>query len=590
VVSRHHEAGSNSSQFPQSSGNCLACGTGPLAIDVDGASLGGNPTVPFNLREQRYGVNDSFGFTLASQNVRIGGDIWRRQDTVDQLYAGLGMYDYTSFSAFAEDFTQNVRALKNYATFSQTLGTSTATTTDWYYSVFAEDTWKVKPGFTVNAGVRWEKAHVPVPTEPNSGNYLSDIIPSPNTDVSPRFGLAYMLDNRTVVRVGGGSYYEPWPGQLLHDLYIGGGNYQSPFELTPQETGTVTFPAVLPPGAVSNLNSALIGEFFPSERFRNPYTLQGTAAVERRMTRWLSLALTYVQSTANRLWVAQDINRLGGTQTTETYTINNAQGAAVNTYTTPVWNASQSGHQYEVEPEGGARYYAGVLQARTAPLRGFTAQVSYTWSRANDDMSGPQVLNSIVPANYFPSSYVGDEGPSAFDQRNHAVGNFVWQPVFHGTDAISRFVLNGWLLSGIVTYSSSIYQTPLVEVQGQQFTKTNTVNTAIVMDYPNTLNGTGGWSRVPFDAVNILPLGSQLNIDARLSKTVPFTSRLKGTFAFDAFNASNHKNYSAVNTIAYTATLGVLSPVSGLGAPVASYGYPFGSSVRHVEVSFHLNW
>jgi len=580
----------NTSQFPVSSSSCLSCGTGPLGINVAGTPLGGNPTVPFNLREQRYQMSDNFTFTLASHTVRVGGDVWRRQDTMDQLYARFGVYNSPSLTTFADDFSSNVRALKNYSSFQQTLGASVTTTTDWFYSVFAEDTWNVKPGFTVNAGVRWEKSRLPVPASNNLGNYLATAIPSPNTDVSPRFGLAYMLDKRTVVRIGGGSYYEPFPGQLLRDLYVGGGNYQSYFELAPYETGAVTFPQVLPSSAVNNLNSALIGQFYASERFRNPYSIQANAAIERRLNRWISLALTYLQSSSHRLWVAQDSNLVGNTITNETYTVNSAQGTAATTYATAVWNGAQQSHHYEVQPEGGASYRAGMAQVRTAPVKGFSLQAAYTWSHAYDDMSGPLVLNSIVPANYFPSSYVGDEGPSAFDQRNHAVANFLWQPVINKTDALSRYLLNGWLVSGIVTYSSTIYQTPLVDVIGQQFTVTNSVNTKITMDFPSSLNGTGGWSRMPLQAVNILPLGTFLNVDARVSKTVPFTSRLRGTFAFDAFNASNHKNFSAVQTIGYTATLGVISPVAGVGTPVASYGYPFGSAARHVEVSFHLNW
>ena len=90
--------------------------------------------------------------------------------------------------------------------------------------------------------------------------------------------------------------------------------------------------------------------------------------------------------------------------------------------------------------------------------------------------------------------------------------------------------------------------------------------------------------------MNILPLGSQFNIDARVSKTVPFTSRLHGVFAFDAFNATNHRNISAVQTLAYTSTLGIVTPVAGVGTPTASYGYPFGATARRVEVSFRLNW
>ena len=492
---------------------------------------------------------------------------------------------------FRSDFSADVRALKNYATFDQTFGNSVVDTTDWFISVFAEDTWKVKPGLTVNAGVRWDKAHLPKPTEPSS-NYLTGFIPSPNTDVQPRLGLAYMLDNRTVFRFGGGTYYDPFPGQLLRDLYAGGGNFQTGFTLTPPETGTVTFPGVLPSSAVNTLNSTLINQYFAAVRFRNPYSIQGNAAIERRLNRWVSLAISYIQSTSKRLWTTTDINIPGAPLVNETYTVNNAQGAAVSTYVTPVWYSAQAAHRYQFDNEGGSRYRAGVAQVRTAPLFGLSVQASYTWSHSFDDMSGPQVPNTIVQKTYFPSSYVGDEGPSSFDQRNHAVVNFMWQPVVHKTDALSRYLLNGWLVSGIGTYSSSMYVTPTIAVMGQQFIVNNTAlsNTKITMDYTDSLNGSGGWSRVPWENVNILPLGSQFNIDARVSKTVPFTARLHGTFALDAFNATNHRNISAVQTLAYTSTLGVITPVPGVGTPTASYGYPFGATARHVEVSFHLLW
>jgi hypothetical protein len=135
-----------------------------------------------------------------------------------------------------------------------------------------------------------------------------------------------------------------------------------------------------------------------------------------------------------------------------------------------------------------------------------------------------------------------------------------------------------------------MYVSPVLDVEGQQFTVTNSVNTKIAMDYTNSLNGSGGWSRVPFDAVNSLPLGAQFSLDARLSKTVPFTERLKGQFTVEAFNVTNHRNVSAVNTTAFTSIGGIISPTPGLGLPIASNGYPFGTTARHVEVAFRLSW
>jgi hypothetical protein len=590
-------AAANPAQYPASigsapglsSGTCLECGTGPVAISVDGTSLGGNPQVPFKLREERYGGSDTFTMTLASHTLRIGVDAWRRQDTMDQLYADYGMYTYDSLTQFAKDFSFDVTAVKNYATFDQTLGTSVVTTNDWLGGVFVEDTWKVRPGFTVTAGVRYEKALLPTPTEPST-NYYTGFMPSPSTDFAPLLGIAYMLDSRTVVRIGGGDSYEPFPGQLIHNLYIGGGNYQTPYTLAPFETGAPIFPAALATGAPEILNAALVDQIYAAPKFRNPHSIQASAGIERRLNRWVSLALTAIATNGDRAWTATDENMIGSPSTTETYTVNNSQGQGVNTFVTPVWNAASAGHHYQVDNEGSSRYHAGNAQIRTAPLFGFSLQATYTWSHSDDDLSGPKAANSIVAANYFPSSYRGDWGPSLSDQRNHAVANFTWEPRVNRTDAVARFLLNGWLVSGIATYSSSMYVTPMLEVLGQQFTTTNSVNTAVVMDYPSSLNGSGGWSRVPFEAVNSLPLGSQLTIDPRVSKTVPFTERLRGQFTVEAFNATNHRNVSAVNTIAYTSTLGVITPVPGLGTPIASYGYPSGTTARHVEVAFRLTW
>ena len=62
-----------------------------------------------------------------------------------------------------------------------------------------------------------------------------------------------MLDKRTVVRVGGGTYYEPFPGQLLHDLYTGGGGtIRRYYDLAPDRRGRLVFPKPLPSTAPSD--------------------------------------------------------------------------------------------------------------------------------------------------------------------------------------------------------------------------------------------------------------------------------------------------------------------------------------------------
>ena len=106
------------------------------------------------------------------------------------------------------------------------------------------------------------------------------------------------------------------------------------------------------------------------------------------------------------------------------------------------------------------------------------------------------------------------------DQRQRAVVRWTWQRLAQGRSAFVRHVVNGWEFSGIATLASGQPVTPLVVVEERHFS-------AITMDYTSSLNGSGGWSRVPFDAVNSLTTGSEYNVDARLARTVAFTQRIK---------------------------------------------------------------
>jgi hypothetical protein len=107
------------------------------------------------------------------------------------------------------------------------------------------------------------------------------------------------------------------------------------------------------------------------------------------------------------------------------------------------------------------------------------------------------------------------------------------------------------------------------------------------MAFP-TVTGFGGWSRVPFEAVNSLPIGNQYSLDARITRELPFTPRLKAFLMVEAYNALNHDNYTSVQPIAFTAVSGVLRPVANVGMPTADYGFPFGTNARRIQVALKI--
>jgi hypothetical protein len=158
---------------------------------------------------------------------------------------------------------------------------------------------------------------------------------------------------------------------------------------------------------------------------------------------------------------------------------------------------------------------------------------------------------------------------------------------------MSRYFLNGWQLSTLTTLASSQTFTPLVVVQGQQFS-------GVTMNYTSSLNGSGGWARVPFLPVNSLKTGPEYNVDARLARVLPITERVKATILFEGFNVFNMQYNTGVNTIAYTSqavlppgqangtATGTLKPVPGLGAGNAAQGFPDGTNARRLQVAIRI--
>lgn len=572
--------------------------TGGLALNIAGTPVGGNPAIPSTLTETRDDVTDSFTFATGAHAIRLGAEFARNRDAMSQLYNGAGSYTYPSLTAFALDLTP-IGAPRNYTLFEQTVGEPVTNIRATQIAAFAQDEWRASRRLRLTLGVRWEKTKFPAPVNFNTSYYQTATIASPSTDFGPRAGGTYLLNDRTVIRAGIGFYYEPFVGQLMRSLYSETGVLQSTLTGTPTQTGSLVFPKI-----VANLSSVPAGMqdiVYGSNKFRNPYAQVGTIGIERRVDRRTAVAVTYIDTRGQRFWTATDQNLTGPTSLAptygfETYTIDNAGGTSSGTFVTPIYtlqttNGTTSGksdfnsaHVYQLSNAGSSKYHAVTAQVREQMLYGLSAQLSYTWSHAIDDVSGPPIVGGVVPASVLPGDFRGDQGNSNFDQRNRVVINWTWAPTFIKNNSIpARFFINGWRISGIATIASSLPQTPLLLMNGQQFSGVN-------MIYLTSLNGAGGWGRVPFQAVNSIPIGRESNIDASITRTLPFTERIHGALTFEAFNAFNHQYTTGVNTIEYTATGGVLHPVDGFGAPNAAYGTPFGTNARFLQVAFRISF
>jgi hypothetical protein len=570
-------------RLSQYSNPALLPSTAAVGLYIAGTAFGGNPANPFVVSDQRSQILDNYTTQHNGHSIKLGFDYSRIEDRTDQVFNSAGTYTYPSLTAFADDF--NTSGKRDYTSFTQGFGRPVVDLKPSVAAFYAQDAWAAQRDLTVVFGFSYEKTGIPQPPYTNPTYASTGSIHSPFLDYAPRIGLAYKATDRTVVRVGAGSFFQPFPGQLLDALYTGNGIYQSNVALNPTQTGAPQFPKILPTsGAGLPTGSPVVA--YSTSTFRNPYSIQYNVAVEHQLTDRLTLSADYLNNRGVRLWTAAD-QILTSPTVAKIYLINGTGSAAQTAYETYVYTAKTTAnfsHVYQIDNEGFSSYNGLTVQLRARAYHGLTAQAAYTWSHAVDDVSGNPLVAGFVPTSSYPGQFRADQGNSAFNQKHRLVMNWTWRPTVSRNDSVlSRYILNGWQLSGIATLTSSLGETPLIVVNGQQFTGTT-------MAFTNSIIGSGGWSRVPFESINSLPTGPEFDVDARLTRELPFTERVRGLLMFEAFNAFNTQFNTSVNTIAYQATSGVLNPVPGVGAGNAADGFPWGSNARHLQVALRITF
>jgi hypothetical protein len=396
--------------------------------------------------------------------------------------------------------------------------------------------------------------------------------------------VAWSASQKTVVRAGFGLFYARVQGNLLQTLFLNNGKYQPGILVTPTTAGAPIFPNRLP--GLEGLPAGSVSLTFASPQFRTPYTMQGDLTIERRLTNDIALSAGYVWSRGLQLRTVRDLN-IGATGPTATYRINDSQGNQVGSYATPTYllaNRVDPRYQQLLQVENGGQnwYNALVVQLNKRFSKGLSAYAQYTWSHAIDSGNQGNVTNAAVYAvrTTFNGDYAGDKGTSQLDARHRFVFNSVWQPVLWKSDSLAAlWLVNGWQLSQITTLQSALPATTTVRIVGAPFAGAA---------FSTTMNGLGGSARVPFLPYSNLDIDQTYRIDARVSRELPFSERIRGVFNFEVFNVFNRVSNTGVLTEAYSASNGVLTPTPGLGQGNASQGFPDGTNARRAQISFRV--
>jgi hypothetical protein len=426
-------------------------------------------------------------------------------------------------------------------------------------SLFAQDTWRVKPRLTATFGLRWEISPAPLPgpgsnfLDPQTGSPISlqSVWPSTYANFAPRFGVAYQLTDRgrTVLRAGGGFYFDSTLS-LATDLVNGG-----PLNVTDYDTKRNLF------------RSVHLSFGFPPN-LRLPLVKQWNASIEHAFSGHDVLSVGYVGSSSGNL-IRREI---GGDGSTPLLLL-----------------AVATNH-------GSSDYHALEAQYRRHLAHGLQALVSYAWSHSMDNSSTDAGLNWAA-AGFTPAQ---DHGSSDFDVRHSLTLGFTYQlPV-----AVHAAVWRGWALDGTFRARTGFPINVLSSEQFQGIIYENISRPNLVAGQPLWIADPSapGGQRINRDAFKAQPLSTSgtpqqgtlgrnalsglgmSQLDLALRREFFAGEKRSLQLRLEAFNALNHPNFAdpirflasplfGESTSMLNLMLGTGSPSSGL-APIFQAGGP----------------
>jgi hypothetical protein len=471
---------------------------------------------------------------------------------------------------------------------------------NYNFGVFAQDDWKVTPKLTLNLGIRYEyESPLTIATNiysrfnPSTGQLLaaglngvsrSLNINTPKGDVSPRIGLAYAIDDKTVVRAAFGTFY----GTIFQNL---GGQLAYPgFDntITTNNLGTaVAQPFSLsqglplaPPPDLKNPFAALVGSsaanpYSPQISFNDqshmPLVQQWNLGFQRQLPLALTLEVNYIGNHALHLSYNVNQNQVP-LSSVDAVTLANTSVATQNALQFPNLKAFTVNSNL-----GSSNYNALQVSVRRQFNKQLAVLSNYSYSKSMDDASS--IYNFSAPNGTANSQYpvAGPNFTHDFAVANidstHVVNialiyttsgpwwlrNWHISPVFFGHTGLPVNITQTGEIPGAsqrpngdprrLKLANPTKNGPTLQYFDSPQNNTNFALTPSGPVY-NTINGVRtrivatGFGNVSRDS-NRAP--GEVDFDASVSKDFKIWESLNFQFRVDAFNVINHTNFQAPN-------------------------------------------
>ena len=324
-------------------------------------------------------------------------------------------------------------------------GASTITNDE--LSLFAQDSWQIRPNVTLNYGLRWDAQTMPETVDPQTTAYAAFLndptfpsdgtIPSQWSMWQPRLGVAWDVrgNGQSLVRASWGVYYARQNMlSQVGSVTTNGLQQQTIFSNTANLLAfgapTPTWPNVVTPAPVPEGQFPLFSGVRVFDRdYKNPHIFAFNVAYEQQLAAdWTGYA-DFIWNEGNDLTRFLNYNRSGpvccdqGPGTGNTYT-----------YTGHPWQL-QLDEVMVTNSRGGSRYRGLTLGVRKRLSNGFQLEGNYVLAKDEDDDSNERDPFTDRSFNFFDLSK--DWGPADRDIR-HKVNFFSYFVIPHGFWANTR--------------------------------------------------------------------------------------------------------------------------------------------------------
>jgi hypothetical protein len=437
---------------------------GSPRITFVGYAISGNANQPQYLGQDLYSLRDDLtaSFTARGRHdLKVGGEYLFADYRMLNTRNGMGVIDAQRgrppanveelFPVWDDASTWNLNAISPLVRrYTIGIGSFLYNQKRHVAAAWVQDDWRATDRLTLNLGVRWDSAFGAFANEVALLPWLEANRPGEAFNVAPRLGFAYSVNERTVVRGGGGIYF----GEVLNNISSFTLSYANIAQVELENDGRPDFASnpfngPIPtfdeaqqrlcsvnsaPGCLRAFGNTLAP---PPAWAAIPYSYQSSIGLQRQLGDRMALEADYVYTGGRKERFGQGHNpQFNMNLTFDPATGINYPFRDISRRFDPNWGVVQ----WELFDRT-SNYHAlqTTLQKRMSDR--WQASASYTLGALRDD--DPLPLSGFEQVTFaVPGDLGGEYGFAETDQRHRLVFNGLWDVGF------------GFQVSGLYLYGS----------------------------------------------------------------------------------------------------------------------------------------